>query len=345
MCGIFGVVVKKDCILNPVEIGKITNKLFLLSESRGKEASGFAIINDTEIIVHKTPESASRLLKTKVYHDNFDTLFSLDNSTKAFMGHSRLVTDGYEQQSQNNQPVIKNDSVLVHNGIIVNKCSLWEKYKHIGRDSELDSELLPVILHEKLSNKKSEAQAIRDLYSEIHGMTNIAIKLSEYNNIFLATNNGSLYYIFDLDRTILLFASERFILNKIVGGIEKKINIDYKEIAQLKPKSSLSVDLTTLKPSLVDLRENSTNFSNVRLSTSKKDIIEITYENYGQYINTSLEHSDFVVDSEINDKYNARRNLINSIQRCKKCLLPVTFPSISFSNEGICSVCAGYSKI
>ena len=36
---------------------------------------------------------------------------------------------------------------------------------------------------------------------------------------------------------------------------------------------------------------------------------------------------------------------IESLQRCTRCLLPETFPGISFDEEGVCSVCKSYRKI
>ena len=40
-------------------------------------------------------------------------------------GHSRLVTNGTQLNSDNNQPVVKDNIIGIHNGIIVNSDSLW----------------------------------------------------------------------------------------------------------------------------------------------------------------------------------------------------------------------------
>ena len=151
MCGIIGIVASDKNFLKEEKLIAISKKLFLLSESRGKEAAGFAAISNNELIVHKTPFPASRLVKSKEYKNVFNHLFSSSNPVKAFIGHSRLVTDGYEHENRNNQPVIKNGMVAVHNGIIVNKQELWKKYQHVKRETELDSELIPVILHEYMA--------------------------------------------------------------------------------------------------------------------------------------------------------------------------------------------------
>jgi len=53
------------------------------------------------------------------------------------------VTTGYEQIDDNNQPVVKNGFVIIHNGIIVNQSELWQNYNQETRNSDLDSELIP----------------------------------------------------------------------------------------------------------------------------------------------------------------------------------------------------------
>ena len=43
---------------------KIIKELFLLSDSRGKEASGFASIQRRNVLVHKTPFSATEMVES-----------------------------------------------------------------------------------------------------------------------------------------------------------------------------------------------------------------------------------------------------------------------------------------
>ena len=57
MCGILGLVSKQKSGITE-NYSKIIKELFLLSDSRGKEASGFASIQNDNVFVHKTPFSA-----------------------------------------------------------------------------------------------------------------------------------------------------------------------------------------------------------------------------------------------------------------------------------------------
>ena len=45
------------------------------------------------------------------------------------------------------------------------------------------------------------------------------------------------------------------------------------------------------------------------------------------------------------DKYDVDYSAIILLKRCKKCLLPETFPFISFDEDGVCNCCRNYEKI
>ena len=344
MCGILGLVSSPKCSLDQNRLLAISKKLFLLSESRGKEASGFAAIVNDKLLVHKTPYPANQLVKSKVYHSVFQQLFSPSNTVQAFIGHSRLVTDGYEHENRNNQPVIKKDMVVVHNGIITNKLSLWQKYHHVERESDLDSELIPVILNEQLEHSRTAAQAFVQLYQEIYGMMNIALLYSGFNNLFLATNNGSIYYLSDKNSTCFIFASERYILKRLAEDLNLQDYFAKETITQLEPLTALSVSLSDLHLYLADLNSGEENFANIKAINALK-IQEKSTEIKKVFINTSLEHDAVAVPQEFYDEYQKRKQIINRLRRCTKCLLPETFPFIEFDHNGVCNVCRNYQRI
>ena len=45
------------------------------------------------------------------------------------MGHSRMVTSGSSYNINNNQPIIKDDLLFIHNGIITNENTLTTQLK------------------------------------------------------------------------------------------------------------------------------------------------------------------------------------------------------------------------
>ena len=120
MCGIFGVVLGAHSSVTAPELRALVDALFRLSESRGREAAGLALVSGDVIRVHKQATSATEMLRTAEY----DAVY--EGRTRAVIGHSRLVTNGSQALEANNQPVIAGDLVGVHNGIVVNVDALWE---------------------------------------------------------------------------------------------------------------------------------------------------------------------------------------------------------------------------
>lgn len=347
MCGIFGFTINKNSDLEYEQIKDIFKDLFMLSESRGKEASGFAVVDQSEILVHKTPFPASKLVKSKTFKSLFNDGYFYRNSTLTAMGHSRLVTNGYEHLNKNNQPVIKDDIIAVHNGIIVNESQLWQNLADSQRLSDLDSELIPTITRKNLKNGCSLLQSIKVLFQQIYGMTNTAMLFRDYNNLLLATNNGSLYFISSHDSKAILFASEYYILDQLIkrNSLETRFSLD--DIAQLEPNTACLVDINSTCIDRADLFNNHTlEFNNITSNGTHYVINEISdrENNKNIYINTSLEHGEFNAPDEFIIAYETRRKQIENLKRCSRCILPETFPYIEYDENGVCNYCHNYKN-
>jgi glutamine---fructose-6-phosphate transaminase (isomerizing) len=337
MCGIFGLIQKN----NNSNTGKIFRDLFILSESRGKEAAGFAVKHNTTIKVFKTPFPASDLVKSKVFSNELQK--TKNNSTDKFIGigHSRLVTNGYEQYDVNNQPVVKDGMIVIHNGIIVNQSDLWERFEDGNRISDLDSELIPTILRSGLKNGNKFGEALGKLFKLISGMTNIALLSDEFNNLVLATNNGSLYFINDLENGFFVFASERYILEQLLR--KQKSNLSYDSICQLIPGEFLNINLNLLSMQIDSLGEQ---LVNLEVQKQKSEILFLKEDRSSKniFINTSLDHRTSEVSNLFTDEYLKRKESIAFLKRCTKCILPETFPFIEFDDNGVCNYCNHYHR-
>ena len=111
-------------------------------------------------------------------------------------GHSRLVTNGSQLRSSNNQPVVKNGLVGTHNGIIVNHDDLWSKNKDLKKEYDIDTEVLLSIIDKKVSERKDSLEDIlTDSINEVFGTVAAAIYFKDMNKFAITTNNGSLYKI------------------------------------------------------------------------------------------------------------------------------------------------------
>jgi len=339
MCGIIGIVKKEDSIIPNSKVKSIVNNLLKVSESRGKDSSGVAVIIDDEIKVLKDSIPAHNLIKTSLYKNILD---KLENKV-ALIGHARMETDGSHSLSYNNQPVIKDGCISVHNGIIVNNKDLWRKFKGIKQKYEVDTEVINSLFRHFLSEDKNPISAVRKALNLLEGAFSIGVLFTDLNYLLLATNTGSLYFIEDKKQSLFIFASEYRFVKTIQNKFLK--NDNYK-IYQLKPYNGLFINLATLK------RFRFVMNSNIKEKFKKLDIVkrnikqvgkQITYVPTDPTIKANIKNEK-EVSKIIEDEYNNNLSKINKLKRCTKCLLPETMPFIEFDNEGVCNYCLNYQK-
>ena len=80
MCGIFGILIAEHSSFPAKSVKATVDRLFKLSESRGKEASGIVVRVGQSIYVLKEPVAASKLIKLDEYKRIFSGL--IKNSEK-----------------------------------------------------------------------------------------------------------------------------------------------------------------------------------------------------------------------------------------------------------------------
>ena len=330
MCGIFGF--SGNISATSKEI-KVLKNLFLLSETRGKEACGMAIDNTKEISYIKTPTTASEFIKNEKFKKNLQS--ELQEGFNTIIGHSRLVTNGYEQDNNNNQPIIKNGIVAIHNGIIVNQNELWDSIGRESKKSELDTELIPTIIADNIKNGLPLIESIKSFYEKIEGVANIALLFEDRKELILATNNGSLYYMINENKNLFIFASEKQILAKICKK-HQDLGFSKNDILHLLPNNLLIVSN--------DLQLRKISFSSgkgidldvVMVKNSKE--IDCDIKNR-RFKNTSMDYKFESIPNDFENEFQIRQNLISALKRCSKCLLPETFPNIIFDSMNCCNFC------
>jgi len=200
MCGIFGVSHGDRSRFTPDALKATMADLFRLSESRGKEAAGVAVLSDDAIEVLKSSVAASSMLSTREYRRLLDGWLPrqpksndtpLGRSATLF-GHSRLVTHGSQDTHDNNQPVIAGRAVGVHNGIITNHTELWRQFPSLERRYEVDTEIVLSLMRHFYDERGSLTDAVREVFGAIEGVASIAVLFADLDCLLLATNNGSL---------------------------------------------------------------------------------------------------------------------------------------------------------
>jgi len=330
MCGIFGLVKHEECDISNKELINSVTKLFRFSETRGSEAAGIALNTGNSIEIFKQAGSPKDFVKSKKYKEifNYSIKTYQENCTKtssnkvsfAAIGHSRLVTNGYQSENINNQPVIVPGLVAIHNGIITNQKELWKQNTNCEKSTDLDTEIVLRILKNKIKNGFNLEGALKETYSEIQGTASMAIFFEQFKNILLTTNTGSLFYLIDSKKKLMIFASERFILNKFIQSRCLSFLNFKNKINQLNAYEALNLNLETHEFDLFSLKNSKVDFN---------------------YVNK-------VQDLKIKNIFNVitdHTKQVKNLKRCTKCVLPETYPFIEFDEKGVCRYCRRHQKI
>jgi hypothetical protein len=325
MCGIFGVVALPNAPFTAEELAASVRALVLSSESRGKDASGVLSVTDSSFKVAKMPERGRKLLRTRQYRDVVETAGSAFSTGQFFVvaGHTRMVTHGSSGNPLNNQPVIREGLVALHNGIIVNDADPWSLMPEQDRRAEVDTEALVALIAHDQAGGETLSGAVRSAFSRILGANTIAVFSTDSPSCFVTTSNGSCFVYSDEDRGLTIFASEAVSLE--AAGRALGIVIDVHGVRQLKPGDQLSLKVSE--------HERAGGRTLVELNVPSANVTE------------GLHRAPSDVDVErMRTLMALDTSAIAALRRCTRCVLPETFPFLSFDADGVCSVCRGYEK-
>ena len=299
----------------------------------------------------KSPNTASIFIKSKEYRElvNIKSFENEKQSEKrhfnpiALIGHARLVTDGTQSIHDNNQPVISEGIVGIHNGIIVNSGELWQLYPDMLRKYDVDSEVIFSLIRREMKKSGSLVQAVQRTFKLIYGQASIAAFFRDINSLLLYTNHGSLYVAINETDKILIFASEFYILNQLLKKGDFKKQFGGIKIQKVMPGTGLVVDLSSNKiewftenaNSLLNLTECDRQIVDIRPNKSVKDQSNLNRE----------VTSTFFVPSDFYTEFDRFDYAISNLKRCNKCLLSETMPFITFDSNDICNYCKDYKNI
>tara|TARA_B100000900_G_scaffold370996_1_gene349898 strand:- start:10758 stop:12776 length:2019 start_codon:yes stop_codon:yes gene_type:complete len=341
MCGIFGISIKANNQINSDKLKKLTKNFIKLSERRGKDASGFVTIHKNKINILKSPNAASNLMREKKFAEILNNAICSYKNGSNFVvcGHTRMVTSGTEYNNNNNQPVIKSDNLLIHNGIIVNESDIYRKNKSIKKEYEVDSEVMLNLFN--VNNKTSNnVFAFNESVKTISGANTFVLIDNCNDDVFLYSSNKSLYIFHNENLGYTFYCSEKEMLQNA-----------------LRILSSLSIEISSsslISPSekeFFKLNLNSNKLENYKIGILKNfDLIKNNKDLKHKQINLhniKLGYNILNKSNEI-DKIakalNTKEDCINEIKRCAKCILPETFPSISFDENNVCNFCRFHQK-
>lgn len=332
MCGIVGVFGSSDTGLGRAQ-RQLFESLLKVAESRGKEAAGVAIQTAKEISIYKAAERASRMLVEKEYQKLWSEVSNVAASKEAVIGHSRLVTNGSEEHTQNNQPVYRDGIVVIHNGIITNVDSLWARYPMLVRHAEVDTEIIPALLRMFLDECDDLPMAVSRLFGEVEGTASFAALFADRGCLLLATNNGSLYRA-KTPAWSCVFASERSFLHRALSRSEGMGTIH-----QIPPRH-FTIETIGGDSSPV-LNINDVAYSPPR-SPEIRLVTEISSDPSARP-HTSIPVPQIIPASRWRE-FELDFQSIHSLRRCTRGVLPETMPFISFDEQGVSNYAREYRK-
>ena len=191
MCGIFGIVTKSSVDRRHL------NTLAACSQQRGKDSSGLLTLkNDSYEVVRSDSKLKKLVRSTRPY------------KSSVVIGHSRLITNGLEE----NQPVVRDGLILLHNGIIVNADDVWDNLK-IQRTMKIDSEAILGAAMDHLASGGLLETVPESVFRKCRGIANCVLAIPRLGKLILFSNSGSLYLGEGKDG--YYFASEKYPLNKL----------------------------------------------------------------------------------------------------------------------------------
>lgn len=336
MCGIFGVVVGEPKQFGPELLRQWSDSLFELSETRGKEAAGIAFLKGDKLKVYRQAIRGTKFIKREKY----STLFrkALNSSPLAFIGHSRLATNGFQTRNLNNQPVSSNGGAIVHNGIIVNDSNLWKKVLKKKPKFEVDTEVILELLEGYFERGFSIESSVIKAYQKLQGSASIAFFSDKAPYLTLATNTGSLYFVQSQKLKVFVFASEAYILGNFT---QKFLNAEAK-VKHLWAGEGLKVNLESLKIAHFKLSGNS--------SKTLHKVTKKLFSVVGVKEREVVEPDTLTIYSVRNSlkklkKHDFVYKKIYKLARCTKCILPATTPFIKFDKNGVCNYCRNNRRI
>lgn len=225
MCGIFGIVSSSPVIEDEL------NVLVKQALQRGRDSSGLVTYVGDTYHIYRADYPITRLLReVRPY------------ASHVVLGHSRLITNGLSD----NQPVVRDDVCVLHNGIVVNDEAIWPQIGK-ARSQQIDTEVIAAIAAAHIETGGTLDQLPAKILGLCRGVVACALMLPRQGKLCLFSNNGSLY-VGKKDQGTF-FASESYPLTMI--GCE--------EVSQVKDGVFIDIPASAAAMDISDREERKTN--------------------------------------------------------------------------------------
>lgn len=258
MCGIFGIISYNNELLTIQEadsIKQLVVDLLKESEIRGRHASGILIITENKAFMYKNKVSGSELPNMIRFKHTLNTINQM-TKFKSIIGHTRSQTKGDYKFNINNHPIVAGHIIGVHNGIISNDDSLFEKYKgEFERKGGVDSEIIFQLINYYTNKGFSLSGSVRKASEELIGSYACAFVDTHQSNqvvVFRGASYPEIFIRHYKNLKLIIFASLDIILQRsVLSNSYFDKNNDY-EPTRLKGSQGLII--STINGSTIDFK-------------------------------------------------------------------------------------------
>jgi len=329
MCGIFGFSYQGSNEERQISYVENDIKLFAkINRIRGSDTFGVSASNEKKNFIYKINTDPDEAIKRKDYkkflRNSVQNINQNDKSFFTIIGQTRLVTNGTKFLYANNQPILTTNLIGVHNGIIVNTDhGLTSKTVNLeGYSVKSDSLEFYENLDKILNQNKNFLKEYLNYIKTVIGNYSIAFRPLESSKIILSSNCGALYYYYDDKKKFIVFSSEKsFLINFLnKSKIFKHNSLKKNDIHKILNQTVVYDEKEKIIYKIEHNKHETNNFNSNKNFISKK------------------------VNSSVIDNFSTDKKNFENLQKCTKCILPETYPFISFDSKGVCNFCSNYKK-
>lgn len=218
MCGLCGVIIGRRARRARRDIDMLAEsfvRLLLRSEYRGPYATGVAWVkSDGSMYVAKEPLPAREFVQRRLF---LDWLLGVDWQVTYLMGHTRWPSRGSVGNVDENHPISTPPILLTHNGTITEH---GRHFRRLGlpRTTRVDSELLARLAQRYSGEHGIDVDNFLCTLASLEGSMSVALVSTNHpDEILLLKGNMPLEIRLHRQRRLLLYASERRILDAAIG--------------------------------------------------------------------------------------------------------------------------------
>lgn len=220
MCGIFGVFKYKKGLLSRdtvTPLRRLVNNLAVEASVRGPDAAGVCISTSKDVTIFKHHVSGRNIKKQTGFLKALRSINAVD-TFHSIIGHTRYQTQGTYYDNENNHPIICGKTVGVHNGIIINDYSLFEKIKQdVQRIAEVDSEIIFALMDLYIENGDSLQDAIVKATTQFSGnFACAAINTQNVEEIAFFKDTNPISFVKFSKLNLIVFASTETIIKNAI---------------------------------------------------------------------------------------------------------------------------------